>query len=92
MTDVPLGFGTSAKSTNDARAMDPGGIVVFHQACLSLHILSVVPLHGDMMRRFLFVISFNVGSASCQTHTDLRCCSHCLCPDLRVAGLALSSR
>lgn len=31
MTDVPLGFGTSAKSTNDARAMDPGGIVVFHQ-------------------------------------------------------------
>lgn len=32
MTDVPLGFGTSAKSTNDARKMDPGGIVVFHQS------------------------------------------------------------
>ena len=31
MTDVPLGFGTTAKSTMDARKMDPGGIVVFHQ-------------------------------------------------------------
>lgn len=28
MTDVPLGFGTTAKSTMDARSMDPGGIVV----------------------------------------------------------------
>jgi hypothetical protein len=28
MTDVPLGFGTTAKSTTDARSMDPGSIVV----------------------------------------------------------------
>jgi hypothetical protein len=39
MTDVPLGFGTSAKSTNDARKMDPGGIVVFHQViCFYRHL------------------------------------------------------
>jgi hypothetical protein len=39
MTDVPLGFGTTAKSTTDARSMDPGSIVVrccwcVHNACL----------------------------------------------------------
>jgi hypothetical protein len=31
MSDVPLGFGVSAKSTNECRGMDPNGIVVFHQ-------------------------------------------------------------
>ena len=32
MTDVPLGFGITAKSTSEARKMDPAGIVVLHQA------------------------------------------------------------
>ena len=32
MSDVPLGFGVSAKSTADCRKMDPSGIVVFHQS------------------------------------------------------------
>ncbi|KAJ8766743.1 hypothetical protein K2173_007810 [Erythroxylum novogranatense] len=32
MSDVPLGFGTAAKSTQDCRKMDPNGIVVYHQA------------------------------------------------------------
>eukprot|EP00891_Asterochloris_glomerata_P000904 jgi/Astpho2/904/fgenesh1_pm.00016_%23_41_t len=32
MSDVPLGFGVSAKFTADCRKMDPSGIVVFHQS------------------------------------------------------------
>lgn len=32
MADVPLGFGVTAKSTNDCRALDPSAIVSFHQA------------------------------------------------------------
>eukprot|EP00877_Chromochloris_zofingiensis_P001127 jgi/Chrzof1/11014/Cz05g20130.t1 len=32
MSDIPLGFGVTAKSTNECRSMDPSGIVVFHQA------------------------------------------------------------
>ena len=32
MTDVPLGFGITAKSTAECRTMDPSGIVVLHQA------------------------------------------------------------
>ena len=32
MSDIPLGFGVTAKSTTDCRKMDPSGIVVFHQA------------------------------------------------------------
>ncbi len=36
MTDVPLGFGTTAKSTMDARKMDPGGIVVRFSAAAAV--------------------------------------------------------
>lgn len=32
MSDVPLGFGVSARSTVDSRKLDPTGLVVFHQA------------------------------------------------------------
>ncbi len=32
MSDIPLGFGVTGKSTNDCRTMDPAGIVAFHQA------------------------------------------------------------
>lgn len=32
MSDIPLGFGITAKSTAEARKMDPAGIVVLHQA------------------------------------------------------------
>merc|ERR1711959_865165 len=32
MADVPLGFGVTAKSTQDTRKLDPTAIVVFHQA------------------------------------------------------------
>ncbi|KAK9841275.1 hypothetical protein WJX74_002996 [Apatococcus lobatus] len=32
MSDVPLGFGVTAKSTSDCRKLDPSGIVVLHQA------------------------------------------------------------
>lgn len=32
MSDVPLGFGIAAKSTQDCRKLDPNGIVVLHQA------------------------------------------------------------
>lgn len=31
MSDVPLGFGVTAKSTNECRTMDTSGIVSFHQ-------------------------------------------------------------
>jgi 60S ribosome subunit biogenesis protein NIP7 len=31
MSDIPLGFGLSAKSTNECRSMEPSGIVVLHQ-------------------------------------------------------------
>ena len=32
MNDIPLGFGATAKSTQECRTMDPTGIVVFRQA------------------------------------------------------------
>ncbi len=32
MSDIPLGFATTAKSTLDCRKLDPSGIVAFHQA------------------------------------------------------------
>ncbi|KAI5649034.1 hypothetical protein M9H77_35039 [Catharanthus roseus] len=32
MSDVPLGFGVAAKSTQDCRKMDPNGTVVIHQS------------------------------------------------------------
>lgn len=32
MSDIPLGFGISGKSTADCRKADPSAIVVFHQA------------------------------------------------------------
>ena len=32
MSDVPLGFGIAAKSTQDCRKLDPNGIVVLHQS------------------------------------------------------------
>ena len=32
MADVPLGFGTSSRSTAEVRKLDPQGIVAFHQA------------------------------------------------------------
>jgi ribosome biogenesis protein Nip4 len=32
MSDIPIGFGATARSTTDARRLDPTEIVVFHQA------------------------------------------------------------
>ncbi|KAJ4826524.1 ribosome biosynthesis protein nip7 [Turnera subulata] len=32
MSDVPLGFGVAARSTQECRKLDPNGIVVHHQA------------------------------------------------------------
>jgi 60S ribosome subunit biogenesis protein NIP7 len=32
MSDVPLGFGSTAKSTQDCRKLEPNAIVAFHQA------------------------------------------------------------
>ncbi|TPX34867.1 hypothetical protein SmJEL517_g02638 [Synchytrium microbalum] len=32
MSDAPLGFGVTARSTQDARKLEPTGIIVFHQA------------------------------------------------------------
>lgn len=42
MADIPLGFGVTAKSTNDCRSLDPSAIVAFHQADAgkSMHCMS----------------------------------------------------
>ncbi|KAJ3392446.1 ribosome biosynthesis protein nip7 [Entophlyctis sp. JEL0112] len=32
MSDVPLGFGATARSTQDAKKLDPTSVIVFHQA------------------------------------------------------------
>ena len=32
MSDVPLGFGTSARSTIECRKLEPGAIIAYHQA------------------------------------------------------------
>jgi 60S ribosome subunit biogenesis protein NIP7 len=32
MADVPLGFGTTSRSTQECRKLDPAAIVSFHQA------------------------------------------------------------
>lgn len=34
MNDIPLGFGATAFSTDECKALDPTRIVVFHQADL----------------------------------------------------------
>jgi 60S ribosome subunit biogenesis protein NIP7 len=41
MSDVPLGFGVTARSTMDTRKLDPTSIIVFHQACVALFTLSL---------------------------------------------------
>ncbi|CAL8126964.1 unnamed protein product [Orchesella dallaii] len=40
MNDIPLGFGTAAKSTTECRHTDPGTIVCFHQADIGEYIRS----------------------------------------------------
>lgn len=40
MNDLPLGFGTAAKSTSECRHADPGAIVCFHQADIGEYIRS----------------------------------------------------
>ena len=32
MSDVPLGFGTSARNTHECRKLEPGAIIAYHQA------------------------------------------------------------
>lgn len=34
MSDIPLGFGVAAKSTQECRKLDPNGIVAYHQSDL----------------------------------------------------------
>lgn len=38
MSDIPLGFATTAKSTLDCRKLDPSGIVAFHQADTGMYL------------------------------------------------------
>lgn len=49
MSDVPLGFGVTGKSTEECRTADPGAIVAFHQAdvgkCMS-HTCTQLRVHG----------------------------------------------
>lgn len=40
MSDVPLGFGVTAKSTNECRTMDATGVVAFHQADIGEYLRS----------------------------------------------------
>jgi 60S ribosome subunit biogenesis protein NIP7 len=37
MADIPLGFGVTAKSTNECRSLDPSAVVAFHQADCGAH-------------------------------------------------------
>lgn len=56
MDDKPLGFGVTARSTPDARRLDPTGIVCFRQADCG-GFLSLFPLRLSSIRwsRFLFL-------------------------------------
>lgn len=45
MSDVPLGFGVSARSTVDSRKLDPTGLVVFHQADVGEYLRDEVSKH-----------------------------------------------
>ncbi|KAL4856650.1 50S ribosomal protein L2 [Chlorella vulgaris] len=45
MSDVPLGFGVTAKSTSECRAADPNAIVVFHQADCGEYLRAEDELH-----------------------------------------------
>jgi 60S ribosome subunit biogenesis protein NIP7 len=40
MSDIPLGFGVTAKSTADCRTADPGTIVALHQADIGEYLRS----------------------------------------------------
>ncbi|KAL0015343.1 hypothetical protein SO802_002412 [Lithocarpus litseifolius] len=46
MSDVPFGFGISAKSTQDCRKLDPNGIVVLHQADIGEYLRKVLRFLG----------------------------------------------
>ena len=46
MNDVPLGFGTAAKSTLDCRKLDPSGIVALHQADTGEYLRSEADMVG----------------------------------------------
>lgn len=59
MSDVPLGFGVTAKSTNECRALDPAAIVSFHQA--------------DVGRWLALCAHFALPCASSVTHTADGC-------------------
>ena len=65
MSDIPLGFGVTAKSTADCRKMDPSGIVVFHQADVGKYCISG---QVDLSMAFQSSLAF----CACQTH--LCCC------------------
>ncbi|KAJ3366061.1 60S ribosome subunit biogenesis protein nip7 [Allomyces macrogynus ATCC 38327] len=41
MSDIPLGFGVTAKSTSETRKMDPTAIVAYHQADVGEYIRSI---------------------------------------------------
>ncbi|CEQ39474.1 SPOSA6832_00991 [Sporobolomyces salmonicolor] len=56
MSDIPLGFGVTARSTIDTRKLDPTAIVVFNQACvhapssvqLQQTLTSLIAFHRDV--------------------------------------------
>ena len=50
MSDVPLGFATTAKSTLDCRKLDPSGIVAFHQADTGEYLRSEEDMIGACTR------------------------------------------
>ena len=48
LTDTPLGFGVSARSTQACRSIDSGEIVVFHEADIGEYLREIeVSVHGN---------------------------------------------
>ncbi|KAG7561818.1 hypothetical protein FFLO_02719 [Filobasidium floriforme] len=67
MSDTPLGFGVTARSTVDTRKLDPTGIIVFHQADVGEYLRDEVRagIRNSLSCRFLTLLVFTFYRTPC---------------------------
>lgn len=80
MSDIPLGFGVTARSTIDTRKLDPTGIIVFHQADVGEYLrdeVSVFCLFFCLFQYFLFVSVLGFGDPKVERSVDIPLSEFC---------------
>ena len=60
MSDIPLGFGTTSRSTQECRKLDPSAIVAFHQADTGPAPTALTPLTNDASMPLIVVSSITI--------------------------------